>query len=208
MSAVMTPPRFAYGEAYLAWHALQTERHEYLGGEILAMTAAWAANNLIAGNAYIGLWQGLRGAPCSVFVNDLKRLINPEGDCLYPDVMVTCDPRDRQPGEDRFIRHPWLIGEVLSDSTAAYDCGRKFEFYRNIATLTHCLLIEQDRPDAELFCKNDQGQWVVQPLAASDAMQIDALGQPWPVASLFDDVDFSLAAAPAPPLPQAEPPPA
>ena len=145
----MTPPRFADGEACLAWEALQTERHEYVGGEILAMTGARAAHNLIAGNGYIGLRQGLRGAPCSVVVNNLKRLINPEGDCLYPDGVVACDPRGRQPGEDRFISPSWLIGEVL-----------------------------------------------------------DAMGQPWPVANLFDDVDFSPAAAPTPPLPQAEPPPA
>ena len=206
MSAVMTPPRFADGEAYLAWEALQTERHEYVGGEIWAMTGARATHNLIAGNAYIWLRQGLRGAPCSVFINDLKLHINAVGDYLYPDVMVTCDPRDRQPGEDRFISHPWLIVEVLSDSTAAYDRGRKFELYRNIDTLTHYLLIEQDRPHAELFFKNDQGQWVLQPLAASDAMQIDALGQPWPVASLFDDVDFSPAAASPSPQPRSGPP--
>jgi len=210
MSAVMTPPRFADGEAYLAWEELQPERHEYVGGELWAMTGARATHNLVAGNAYIWLRQGLRGAPCSVFINDLKLLINPEGDYLYPDIMVTCDPRDRQPGEDRFISHPWLIAEVPSESTAAYDRGRKFELYRNIDTLTHYLLIEQDRPHAELFFKNGQGQWVLQPLTVSDAMQIDALGQPWPVASLFEDVDFSPAVPPSqpPPPPSGTPPPA
>ena len=67
MSAVMTPPRFADGGAYLAWEALQTERHEYLNGEILATTGARAAHNLMAGNACTGLRQVLRGAPCSLF---------------------------------------------------------------------------------------------------------------------------------------------
>ncbi len=87
----MTPPRFADGEAYLTWEALHTERHEVVGAEILAMTGARAAHKLIAGSACIGLRQGLRGAPCSVFVNDLKRLIKPEGDYLCPNVMVSCD---------------------------------------------------------------------------------------------------------------------
>ena len=198
----MNTPRFADGEAYLAWEELQTERHEYVAGELWAMTGARTTHNLIAGNAYIWLRQGLRGAPCRVFINDLKLLINSEGDYLYPDVMVSCDPRDRPPGEDRFISHPWLIVEVLSASTAAFDRDRKFELYRSIDTLTHYLLIEQDRPHAELFFKNDQAQWVLQPLAASDAMQIDSLGHPWPVASLFEDVDFS-PAIPPPQLPPA-----
>jgi Uma2 family endonuclease len=195
----MKTPRFADGEVYLAWEALQTERHEYVAGEVRAMAGARTAHNLIAGNAYIWLRQGLRGAPCSVFITDLKLLINGEGDYVYPDVVVTCDPRDRRPGEGRFISHPWLVVEVLSELTAAFDRGRKFELYRNIDTLSHYLLIDQDRPYAELFFKNLQGQWVLQPLNANDLMQIDGLGQPWPVSSLFADVDFSPAVSPPPP---------
>ena len=106
--------------------------------------------------------------------------------------------RDRQPGEDRFISHPWLVAEVLSDSTAAYDRGRKFEIYRTIDTLTHYLLVEQNRPHAELFTRNEQGLWVLHPLTADDLIPIDRIPQPWPVASLFDEVDFTPAPAPAP----------
>ena len=204
MSAVLTAPHFADAEAYLAWEALQTERHELVDGEVFAMTVARANHNLIAGNAYIWLRQALRGAPCRVFVTEHKLHINADGDFLYPDVMATCDPRDRQPGEDRFISHPWLVVEVLSDSTAAYDRGRKFEAYRAIDTLTHYLLVEQARPRAELFSKNEQGLWVLQPLATGDSIPIARLPQPWPVASLFDEVDFTpppAAPTPAPPQP-------
>ena len=206
MSAVLTPPHFADAEAYLAWEELQTERHELVDGEAYAMTGARANHNLIAGNAYIWLRQALRGAPCRVFVTEHKLHVNAEGDFLYPDVMVTCDPRDRQPSEDRFISHPWLVIEVLSDSIAAYDRGRKFEAYRAVDTLTHYLLVEQARPRAELFSKNEQGLWVLRPLATGDSIPIPIarLPQPWPVASLFDEVDFTplpAASTPAPPQP-------
>ena len=167
-------------------------------------TRAW--HNIIAGNAYLWLRQWLRGGPCRVYINDHKLQLSESGDHLYPDVMVTCDPRDSPGDEDRFIRHPWLVLEVLSDSTAAYDRGRKFEVYRGIEALTHYLLIEQDRPHADLFFKNPQGQWVLQPLTITDVMQIDQLGRPWPVASLYDEVDFSLASRSVvvpPPLPEA-----
>jgi Uma2 family endonuclease len=43
---------------------------------------------------------------------------------LYPDVVVTCDARDR--ADDLCKRYPSLIVEVLSDGTAAYDRGQKF----------------------------------------------------------------------------------
>lgn len=197
MNSVLKQPRFADDEAYLAWEALQTERHELVGGEIFAMVGSRARHNLINGNAYVWLRQAVKGSPCWVYGIEFKLRINAEGNFLYPDVMVTCDPRDRQPGEDRFVGHPWLVVEILSDSTASYDRGRKFELYRCIDTLTHYLLVEQDRPYAELFFKNAQGQWTFQPLTIDDAMQIDKLGRPWPVATLFEDIDFTPAAPPA-----------
>ncbi len=204
MSAVPKPPRFADAEAYLAWEELQTERHEYVDGEVYAMVGARLTHNTIALNVCMWLRQALRGTPCRVHGLDAKLQVSESGDHLYPDAMVTCDPRDRDGTEDRFIRHPWLVVEVLSDSTAAYDRGQKFEMYRSIDTLTHYLLIEQSRPHADLFFKNLQGQWVLQPMDNTGVMQIDALGSPWPVSSLYDEVDFSLAGqsvAMPPPLP-------
>jgi Uma2 family endonuclease len=206
MSAVMTSPRFADAEAYLAWEALQTERHEYVDGEVYAMVGARSTHNTITGNAYTFLRPVLRGTSCRTYCLDLKLRVNAQGDFLYPDLMVTCDGRDSPAVEDRFVSHPWLIAEVLSDSTAAYDCRRKFELHRSIETLTHYLLIEQTRPYAELFFKNAQGLWVLQPLQGDDVITIERLGQPWPVASLFEDVDFTPAAPPAPPAaPRAAP---
>ena len=207
MSAVVNRPRFADAEAFLAWEALQPERHEYVDGQVYPKTGALGAQDTIAHNtvahntitlnAYASLRPALKGTPCRIYCMDLKLRVNDKGDFLYPDLMVTCDARDRPSVEDRFISHPWLIAEVLSDSTAAYDRGRKFELYRGIASLTHYLLIEQDRPHADLFFKNEQGQWVLQALTADDAIQIERLGQLWPVATLFEEVDFTPPAPPA-----------
>lgn len=204
MSAVLKPPRFANAEEYLAWEEQQPCKNEYVRGEVYAMVGARLTHNLITGNAYMWLRQALKGSPCRTFASDSKLQIAASGDHLYPDVMVTCDARDAIAGEDRFVRHPWLVVEVLSDSTAAYDRGLKFELYRSLDTLTHYLLIEQARPHADLFFQNAQGQWVLQPLSLDDSMQIDRLGQPWPVASLYEDVDFAVAGtstAVPPPVP-------
>jgi len=197
MSAVMSSPRFVDAQAYLAWEELQPERHEYVDGEVYAMVGARSTHNTITLNAYASLRPALKGTPCRIYCMDLKLRVNDKGDFLYPDLMVTCDARDRPSVEDRFISHPWLIAEVLSDSTAAYDRGRKFELYRGVASLTHYLLIEQDRPHADLFYKNEQGQWVLQALTADDAIEIERLGQPWPVVTLFEEVDFTPPAPPA-----------
>ncbi len=196
MSTTLSAPRFADAEAYLAWEEMQPEWNEYVDGKVLAMPCEGVWHNIIRGNALMPLHAAVRGTPCRVH-GRIKLRVNEAGDFVYPDLMVTCDTRDHPSKEDRFIRHPWLVVEVLSDSTAAYDRGRKFELYRSIDTLTHYLLIEQDGPHADLFFKNELGQWVLQPLAAGDAIHIDRMCQPWPVDSLFDGVDFTPAAAPA-----------
>jgi Uma2 family endonuclease len=194
MSAV-SPRDALTPAAYLALEASQPERHEYVAGEVFAMTGARVAHNVIALNAAVFLRQALRGKACRVFMADLKLRIDSAAAFLYPDVMVTCDPRDRRPSDDTSVGHPWLVVEVLSDSTAAYDRGHKFALYRQVQTLTHYLLVEQERRGAELFTKNDEGLWVLQPLAATDVLHIADHGVRWPIESLHDDVDFDPAIA-------------
>jgi len=194
MSAVLTPTKMTPQE-YLAWEETQQEKHEYIGGEIFAMTGARRVHNLIVGNAFVQLRQSLRGTPCGVYVADLKLQIDAADAFVYPDLMVSCDPRDAGPEAELCIRHPWFVLEVLSDSTAAYDRGKKFEFYRQIESLTHYLLVEQTRPHAELFCRNAQGLWVLHPLGPGDSIHIqEPHGFHWPVAALFEGVPFEPAA--------------
>ena len=64
MSAVLTDPPLTF-EAYMAWEAEQAERHEFLGGEVFAMTGARATHNTIAGNVFAPLRDALRGTPAA-----------------------------------------------------------------------------------------------------------------------------------------------
>ena len=100
----------------------------------------------------------------------------------------------------QFERHEFVDGQVrrraesTSDHNAAYDPSRKLELYPGIDTLTHCSLIEHTPPCAELFAKTDHGQWLFQPLQAHSMIHIERLGQPLPVAKLFEQIDFTPAA--------------
>jgi Uma2 family endonuclease len=83
---------------FMVWEAEQTERHEYLEGEVFAMTGARDAHNTIAGNLFATLRNHLRGSPCRAFIAGMKLRVDPADAVFYPDLMVTCDPRDRGPG--------------------------------------------------------------------------------------------------------------
>jgi hypothetical protein len=45
---------------------------------------------------------------------------------------VICGPLEHVPGHDDTITNPTLIVEDLSDSTEAYDRGKRFAHYRTL----------------------------------------------------------------------------
>ena len=197
MSAVLTDPPLTF-EAYMAWEAEQAERHEFIRGEVFAMTGARATHNTIAGNVFALLRDALRGTPCRVFIADMKLHVALADASFYPDVFVSCDPRDRSADAELVQRHPNLVVEVLFDSTSAFDRGRKFEAYRSIDSLQAYLLIEQHRFHADLFLRNAEGLWVLNPAGEGDTLSITPIGAVLNLADIYEGVVFEPQAPAAP----------
>jgi Uma2 family endonuclease len=152
------------------------------------MTGARDAHNRVAGNLYVALRNALRGTPCRVFMADMKLHIDAADAYVYPDVFVTCDERDRSPEADLAKRHPLLIVEVLSESTAAYDRGRKFELYRSLPALRELLFVEPERTSVDLFRRNELGLWVLHPIEANQELRLDSVQLGLPMSALYEDV--------------------
>jgi Uma2 family endonuclease len=190
MAVPQTQPRFDV-KSYLAWEETQPERHEYFAGEIFAMSGGTDAHYTILGNLFANLKSTLAGSPCRPFVSGMKVHIEAADAVLYPDVFVTCDARDKTPEAALAKSHPLLVVEVLSDSTAAYDRGRKFELYQQIEALQEYLIIEQDRAHADLFRKNAEGLWVLHPVPAGSTVTLQSLNLNVKLAELYADVEFN-----------------
>jgi Uma2 family endonuclease len=199
MSAVPQSAAAFDVQAYLSWEAGQSERHEYLAGEVFAMTGARSTHNLIAGNVYIALREALRGSPCRTHIEGMKLHVQAADAVFYPDVFVTCDPGDLGPEAELAKTAPKLVVEVLSESTAAYDRGLKFELYQRLPSLQEYLLIEQDRVHADLFRKNADGLWVLHPSGPGGEVQLASVALTLPMAAIYEDTAFGQAAPPAEP---------
>lgn len=175
-------------EAYLAWEAEQTERHEWVDGEVFAMTGARDAHNRIAGNIFVALKLAMKGTACRTFMADMKLHVEADDSAFYPDVFVSCDPRDREPQADLAKRHPGLIVEVISESTGAYDRGRKFEAYRRLPSLQEVLFVEQDRRHVDLFRRNREGRWELFPVGEDGRLQLESVAAALSVEQIYEDV--------------------
>jgi len=151
-------------EDFLAWEARQPDKHEYWQGEVFAMTGARQVHVLVALNVASALKAHLRGSPCRTYISDMQLAVDAADAVFYPDIFVSCHPDDLQ--AERVLRHPKVILEVLSDTTAAYDRGEKFAAYRQIADLQEYALIDPRYRRIEIFRRTENDEWL---LATRDA---------------------------------------
>ena len=140
---------------YLEFEKTSQVRHEYLDGEIYAMSGASRRHNLVTGNLHGTLQTRLRGGECEVYIVDVKVYIKPLNIFYYPDIVVACDPDD---SDDYFVTRPVLVVEVESPSTSGIDRREKLLAYRRLASLREYLLLSQDASSAEVFRKDANGE--------------------------------------------------
>lgn len=148
----LTDSRYLSPAEFLAWEAQQPWRHEYLNGRVYARTDSTLDHNTIAANFVIALklyLRHLRGKSCGVFISEVQVHVSEKGPYFYPDVVVSCDPRDLR--SHQFIQYPCLIAEVLSPGTAEFDRDQKFQQYARMESLSEYVLISSDRPALDRY---------------------------------------------------------
>ncbi|MCF6355929.1 MAG: Uma2 family endonuclease [Candidatus Polarisedimenticolaceae bacterium] len=173
---------------YFALEQEQDQRFEYIAGEVFAMTGGTERHAMISSNALVALSNGLRGKPCRVYGSDMKLHIAEHDKFCYPDVMVLCEEGRRS---KLYVEEPLCIVEVLSDSTESYDRGLKFEHYRSIPSLQSYLLLNQDRPHAELFERDTNSTWHLAEASGREMeITITSMEIPLALSDLYQQVDF------------------
>lgn len=177
-------------EQYLDWEPLQELRYEYVNGEINAMTGGTIPHNDIALNLYRVLYPHLRARGCRINVADVKLQISSSNLYYYPDVIVSCDPRDLT--AQTSIQWPTLIIEVLSPRTEAKDRGEKLANYRILPSLQEYILISSDTVSAERYRRGEGRMWLYYPYAAEDTIVLESIEFSCPVELLYENIKFDL----------------
>lgn len=175
-------PGFISIEDYLAGEMVSEIKHEYIDGQVYAMSGASRNHDRIALNIGAALRTHLRGKPCEPFTSDVKVRVGKH--FFYPDSMVVCEELDPH---QYYSEAPTLIIEVLSKSTRRRDETLKRRLYQTIPTLQEYVLIEQDIVDVEV-CRRSEG-WVSNHYFLGDDVPLESVDLVVSVVDIYDRVE-------------------
>jgi Uma2 family endonuclease len=148
-----TPPPTV--EEFLDMEEASPTKHEYVAGQIYALSGATARHNRIALNIASQLWAAARGGPCRVYGSDMRLRIGDDA-VYYPDVQVVCDPAET---EHLYTTAPCVIVEVLSPSTSSIDLREKLMAYRRLESLRAYVIVFQDERRVIRHYRAENNAW-------------------------------------------------
>jgi Uma2 family endonuclease len=180
-------------EDYLALEARSPVKHEYVDGNVYAMTGASLRHNVIAGNIFALLRAHLRGTPCRAFIGDAKLRVAKARVYYYPDVMVTCDPRHQNVGPaDTVVEAPKVVIEVLSAATEGTDRREKLLAYKSLPSLDEYVLVGQDEAGIEIHRRRGDIGWEIVTLVPGDPVELRSLEFATDFPAIYEEAGLEL----------------
>ena len=185
--------RYYTAEEYLELEVNSEERHEFIDGEVIPMTGGTPNHNQIVGNFYATLNFALKRQPYRVFFAEQRLWIVKKQLYTYPDMMVVQGDLQFQEGRRDTVTNPTIIAEVLSQSTAGYDRGKKIQAYRTIPTVQEYILIDQYTIHVEQFIRTESGKWLLTEYEDESAtLSLASVPLVIVLADIYDKVDFEV----------------
>jgi Uma2 family endonuclease len=189
---VAFPQKQDWTEAeYLAFERQSDTKHEFIDGQVIAMTGASGSHNLITASTIATLISQTRDSPCRVFSSDMRVRAPLLANHTYPDVTVVCD--DVEYIDDQFdtLANPTVIIEVLSPTTERFDRNQKFQNYWRIPSLQAYVLIAQDQPRIERFTRQDTNEWLLTVVVGLDQqIELPSIGCVLALREVYAQVEF------------------
>lgn len=176
---------------FLAFERGAETKHEYVAGDVLAMTGASERHNLIVANLVAGLHAQMIDRPGRVYPSDLRVAVSADGPFYYPDVVALCEEPRFLDDENDTLVNPGVLIEVLSPSTEALVRGPRFADYRTIGSLQEVVFVSQKAMRVEHFVRHEGGHWLLTDHASSESIvELLTLGCRLELARVYDKTEI------------------
>jgi Uma2 family endonuclease len=173
-------------DEFLRWEDGTDTRYQLVDGYIIAMAPPMPAHGRLAARLAGAIDAALRTRlPC--FVQSEAGIVRSDRNdiCYVADLAVSCVPLR---AEDRLIKEPILIVEVLSPSTAAFDRQTKVADYRRISSVQEILLIDSESVFADIL-RRDGERWITEIVQGPAAtLTLGSVPLSIPMAELYEGI--------------------
>jgi Uma2 family endonuclease len=160
----------------------QNARYEYLEGELRMLAGGSADHSTITTNLTGILHRLLEDETCKVYNSDMQLQLSVS--CyVYPDITVTCDPRDQEP-EDNRIHYPSVVVEVLSPSTEVTDRGKKLLYYQAHPTIQEYILANSQSILIEIY-RREKSKWTFSTYRLGDNITLESIGVEFSMSDVY-----------------------
>lgn len=169
-------------------------RYEYLDGAARLMSGGSVGHARIARNIANAIEDHFLSGPCTVFPSDVQVLIgtksNGKESYVYPDATVSYDISDRR-RDNKLIRSPRIVIEVLSPGTEVIDRGKKLEAYKACPTIQEIVLISQFAQHLEIHSRNeDEFTWHYTLYGPDATIKLTSVDVVLTLAEIYRGIDF------------------
>lgn len=152
-------------------------------GVIRMMAGGTRAHARVQMNLYRYLGNALRGSGCRPFGSDMGVAAR-DRSMRYPDVTVDCGAPGDGP-EDRVLRDPRVVIEVLSPSTRGVDEGVKQAEYRAMPSIDTIVFVDPDAERCRVVQRTGPEAWSDVTYTAPAAIALPSLGLTIPHDEIF-----------------------
>jgi len=177
---------------YLEWEERQECQHDYIDGEIIEMSGGTGEHSMIIGNIHGFLWNLLRFPQYTVHTSNMRIKFSPTR-YVYPDLSVVRGESVYDDASRLNLLNPAFVVELTSPSSAIRDRMEKLDNYFDVPSIEAYLIVDQDRPRADLYTRAQEG-WHLQIFSnAEDTIPLPMLDCKLPLAQVYRGIEFAEA---------------
>lgn len=165
------------------------KRYDFWDGMLIELEATSKAHNRIKRNIIRSLPpKVLADKGCELFDENVMTQLKSRKKYVYPDIVISCDPKDLDP---LIVQFPCIIIEILSDGTEQYDRTEKFFKYQRISSVQQCVFVAQKMMAVESFVRSSEEQWLFRPLERlEEALSFPKLDLEIRLTDIYDGIEL------------------
>jgi Uma2 family endonuclease len=189
--AIQTERKMTVAE-YLEWEARQELKHEYIDGDIIEMTGGSGKHSKIPINITLALGGRIELSSYVIFNSEMRVRVGAA--CyVYPDLGIVRSEEIYEDESELTLLNPVFVVEVVSPTSQTRDRVDKPDLYFDAPSIEAYLIVDQDRPRADLYTRTSEGWHVRMFSNEDDVIPLPMLNCELPLAQVYRGIEFAEA---------------